>query len=344
MIRRVLAALTVLALATGLLALAWPQLLGLHRTSPLVQVVALRGASAAVGLVLAVLATVIALLAVGARRFFATIAILLLVFSGLQAAVLASRGFGAGGFETPGGTTVTVLSWNTLGDAPGVDAVTELVLETGADVVALPETTAGFAQEVARRARAAGSPLVSYTVAYDEISKARSTSVLISTDLGSYVVGTGRSNTSVLPSVVAVPTGTGPTIVAAHPVAPLPQYVGEWRSDLAWLAAQCAGEDVILAGDFNATLDHFVGLETAATDVTGATTRTELGRCRDAAREAGAGALGTWPTGVPPILGTAIDHVLATPSWRVSGFRVLTDRDEQGSDHRPVLAQLTRAG
>jgi endonuclease/exonuclease/phosphatase (EEP) superfamily protein YafD len=181
-------------------------------------------------------------------------------------------------------------------------------------------------------------------VFYDEVSKARSTSVLISTELGTYVVGTGRSNTSVLPSVVAVPTGAGPTIVAAHPVAPLPQYVGQWRSDLAWLAAQCEGDDVIVAGDLNATLDHMSGLEAPAVDVTGAETRTDLGRCRDAARLAGAGAIGTWPTGVPSILGTAIDHVLATPSWRVSGFRVIGDRDEQGSDHRPILAQLTRAG
>jgi hypothetical protein len=134
----VLAAVTVLALAAVLVVLAWPQLFGLQRTSPLVQFVALRGAAAVGALVLAVLATVIALLSSGARRFFASIAVLLLVFSGLQAAVLASRGFGAGGFETPAETTVTVLSWNTLGEAPGVDAVTELVLQTGADVVALP--------------------------------------------------------------------------------------------------------------------------------------------------------------------------------------------------------------
>lgn len=344
MIRRVLAAVTVLALTGILLVLAWPQLVGLQRTSPLAQVSALRGASAAVAVVLALLATVLALLSSGGRRFFATLAVLLLVFTGLQAAVLASRGFGAGGFETPAETTVTVLTWNTLGDAPGVDAVTELVLQTGADVVALPETTAELANEVARRAQEAGRPLVAYTVAYDQVAKARSTSVLISTELGSYVVGSGRSNTSVLPSVVAVPTGPGPVIVAAHAVAPLPQYVGQWRSDLAWLAAQCNGEDVILAGDLNATLDHLAGLETSAVDVTGAATRTDLGRCRDAARQAGAGALGTWPAGVPAVFGTPIDHVMATPNWRVSGFRVIGDRDEEGSDHRPVLAQLTRAG
>ena len=39
-----------------------------------------------------------------------------------------------------------------------------------------------------------------------------------------------------------------------------------------------------------------------------------------------------------------IDHVLATPNWRFTGFRVLTDEDSAGSDHRPVLARLAPAG
>ncbi len=85
-----------------------------------------------------------------------------------------------------------------------------------------------------------------------------------------------------------------------------------------------------MAGDFNATLDHF-----ARFSVGGA----HFGECRDAAALTGNAAVGTWPTDLPALLGTPIDHVLSTPNWRVSGARVL---DAPGSDHRALLAQLSR--
>ena len=58
-----------------------------------------------------------------------------------------------------------------------------------------------------------------------------------------------------------------------------------WRDDLQWLADQCVDANVIMAGDFNATVDHMGGL-----GVDGGT----LGRCHDAAIETGNGAVGTW--------------------------------------------------
>jgi hypothetical protein len=36
--------------------------------------------------------------------------------------------------------------------------------------------------------------------------------------------------------------------------------------------------------------------------------------------------------------------VLATPQWTVDAFRVLDDDDDSGSDHRPIVTTLTRAG
>jgi len=51
--------------------------------------------------------------------------------------------------------------------------------------------------------------------------------------------------------------------------------------------------------------------------------------------------VGTWPAFLPALLGAPIDHVLATPGWTVSGFTVVQDLDGAGSDHRPVVAQLT---
>ena len=236
--------------------------------------------------------------------------------------------------------TVTVLSWNTLGEVPDAQTIADLALDEGADVVVLPETTDPLGEAVAIAMREGGSPMWVHTQAYDDIAKARSTTLLISPDLGAYAVTSAEfpgppGNTNTVPSVVADPVdGDGPRIVAVHAVAPIRWELRNWRSDLDWLAAQCAGENVIMAGDFNATVDHFAGHGTDGGD---------LGRCSDAAAAADSAALGTWPTDVPPLLGSPIDHVLATPDWSVDGFRVIDDLDGAGSDHRPVVATLSRS-
>ena len=64
----------------------------------------------------------------------------------------------------------------------------------------------------------------------------------------------------------------------------------------------------------------------------------------DAASATDNAAVGTWPTALPALLGAPIDRVLATENWRVTGMRVIQSHDSHGSDHRPVLAQLTPAG
>ncbi len=175
-----------------------------------------------------------------------------------------------------------------------------------------------------------------FTAAYDQISKARSTTLLVSADLGEYEAALEERTTSQLPSVVATPTnGIGPTLVAVHAVAPLQDEMDRWRADLEWVAAACEQEDVIVAGDVNSTLDHWAGLATAD----GAA----IGACTDAALPAGSGAVGTWPTMLPALLCAPIDHVLAGPAWTVTGFRVIGSHDGDGSDHRPVLAVLTPA-
>ncbi|MGT2424931.1 endonuclease/exonuclease/phosphatase family protein [Amnibacterium kyonggiense] len=110
---------------------------------------------------------------------------------------------------------------------------------------------------------------------------------------------------------------------------------GDLAGDLAWVAARCSERNVLIAGDFNATIDHLDGLGPA---------QGRLRDCRDAALATGNAAVGTWPTSVPALMGTPIDHVLATPNWRFTGFRVLADDDAAGSDHRPVLARLAPAG
>ncbi|MGB3910853.1 MAG: endonuclease/exonuclease/phosphatase family protein [Pseudolysinimonas sp.] len=335
MFRRVLSAAVIVLLGAALLLAAWPQLVGIQREAGVVQVTTMRGMLAAVAVLCAVLFTLVAALSVNLRRFAGAVALLLLLFAGIQFAVLSTRGAGNLAFETKAPGDLTVLAWNTLGDSPQAQVTIDLILTEDADIVVLPETSQEYARAVQSGLGAAGVEMQVIPLSYDLISKARSTIVLISEDLGEYARDDSRGGTDTLPSVLAVPVdGTGPTIVGAHPVAPVPGEMTGWRQGLDWLAARCAGDNVILAGDLNSTLDHYTGLD-AASDASGG-----LGGCRDGARVTGNAAVGTWPTSVPTLLGAPIDHVMATGNWEFVGFQVITTHDGAGSDHRPVVAQL----
>lgn len=335
---RALSVLILLGAAAVLAVLFWPQLLDLQRTVGFAQVVSLRGAAAAVAVAGALVLGLLAAVIPPMRRFPSSLGLSLLVFSVATVALLASRGFGGPGFETTGSSDIRVLAWNTLGEAVSAEDVARLAVDDEVDVVSLPESTEEFADEVAALAAERGLNLIPHTVAYDRVAKARSTSLLIGERLGEYDISEDGV-TDVLPSVVATSRDGGPTIVAVHAVAPILGELRSWRSDLADLAALCDAPDVIMAGDFNSTVDAFAGLDAP---IDGGTA--ELGACADAALAVGAGAVGTWPAAVPPVLGAPIDHVMSGPAWRATGFRVILDEDGSGSDHRPVLAQLSPVG
>ncbi len=337
MFRRALSAATLLIVAAALLVAAWPQLFGLQKSPVIAQVVSLRGLVVAGAVVGVVGFSLLALLSASMRRFLTSLALLLVVFCLLSVAVLSSRGFGNIAFETAAARDLTVLSWNTLGGAPGAKAIAQLALDSGAEIVTLPATTNDTGNDIAIIMGDAGHPMYVYTVAYDHVSKVRSTTLLVSATLGSYDVDENAVTTGRLPSIVARPhDGTGPVIIAVHPVSPVPGEMSGWRSDLAWLATACTGDNVIMAGDFNSTIDAYAGLAASA----GAT----IGNCADAALASGNGAVGTWPTVLPALLGSPIDHVMFTPNWRVSGMRVIQSADGAGSDHRPIVVQLSPAG
>ena len=337
MIRRVLAAAVLLICAAILIALAWPQLLGLQRQFGIAHVVSFRAGAAAIGIALIALCLLLSAAGRRIRRFMLSACALLLVFVLINAAVLSTRGFGDVDVAAAAEGDVTVLSWNTLGDATGAEAVAELALSAGADVVTLPETTLELGMQIAALMKQGGSPMWVHTTAFDQVSKARSTTVLTGVQLGTYVKDESVGNSSVLPTVVLRPeSGSGPVIVGVHAVAPLPAEMANWRADLEWLGSVCSGENTIMGGDFNATLDHMSGLGEGA--------GTALGSCVDAAQQSGNGAVGTWPTRLPALVGSPIDHVMATPDWAVAGMRVVQDRDDSGSDHRPVIARLTSVG
>jgi endonuclease/exonuclease/phosphatase (EEP) superfamily protein YafD len=334
MARRILAAVLLVAVAATLLVFAWPQLFGLQRSSVIAQTISFRALEAVAALTVLVVVVVFAMANRSFRRLGGSLAILALAFVLMNAAVLESRGFGNSVFQPKRASDVTVVAWNTLGGAPGATAIVTLALEARADIVSLPETDKQTADEIAVMMTAAGRPMTPHTTAFDTVSRARSTSVLVSTRLGRYTIDTASGSTTTLPTVILRPdSGAGPTIVAAHPVAPIPGELVNWRSDLLWLSGACRSANVIMAGDFNATLDHLAGL--------GASAGKTMGRCTDAAVQSRNGAVGTWSTSIPALLGAPIDHVMATENWRVSGMRVVQDLDGVGSDHRPIIVQLS---
>ena len=117
-------------------------------------------------------------------------------------------------------------------------------------------------------------------------------------------------------------------VVAVHPVPPT-GAPATWKAEMRGLPpAPSDGPIRILAGDFNATLDH------------GTFRRLLRAGYRDAGERRGAGLRHTWPTGGwwPPV---TIDHVLVDRRAAVVGYRVL---DVPGSDHRAVLAELVLPG
>lgn len=347
---RFLSALIAIGASVALLILSWPQFFGLQNTWIIAHAVSLRGLML-VGAAALVVVLLLIMLFRPLRALAGLLVVALLGFGVANVAILASRGIGqdaampaAAETASPAdeaGTAqrVTVLSWNTLGDAPGAEEIAKLALEQDADILTLPETTEKTGVAIAEAMRVGGRPMWVHTVAFDLVSKARSTTLLISPELGGYEVtsaaGSGPpGNTNVLPTVVAAPTdGKGPTVIAVHAVSPIQFEMSNWRSDLDWLAAQCTGDDIIMAGDFNATIDHMAGRAPVDPAV--------LGDCRDAALSAGSAAVGTWPASAPMLLGSPIDHVLTTPNWQVDSMSVIGSRDASGSDHRPIVATLS---
>lgn len=338
--RRLVGILFAAALAVGAAIITWPQFFRLERTFPVAQIVPFRAALAFGFAALLLIALLFALSR--AMRFTALAVALVAVVAGTaNVAILLGRGTGTDTMPAKTDTSLRVMTWNTAGqDATSADTIAQVAVAMDADIVMLPETTITTGEQVAIRMREMSRPMWAHHAEYGDYGidgwDATSTTILIAPELGDYSViqssRDGSSNTSTLPSAVAMPvSGDGPIVVAAHAVAPRPAYMERWRDDLQWLADQCVDGNVIIAGDFNATLDHMHGL-----GIDGGT----LGHCHDVASETGNGGLGTWPTDIPALLGAPIDHIMASEHWRPSGSAVLKSLDGSGSDHRPVIVQL----
>lgn len=310
------ALLVVAAAAVGVL----PDLLGLDGRSPFAQLVAFRPTLLAGLLVLAVGATV----AAGVRKRGWTLAVGLLAVTAVGTAMVAPRalaGVTVPDPDAPARPALTVLSFNTYEGKADVDALAALIRETKPDLIALPESAGRFRDKLA--------PLVPdyrFSPSQERGPDVEGVTAAVRTNLGDVAVQVDRSTE--VPSVMVSGGGLGTLrFVAVHAVAPTPGAVSQWRSDLASVGRWCAGPQsgpVIVAGDFNSTLDH--------SEFRSATTA-----CTDSAAYSGEGLVGTWPSSSPRWLGTQIDHVLVRGGVAPESVSV---RDIPGSDHRAVLARL----
>ncbi|MFI6818428.1 endonuclease/exonuclease/phosphatase family protein [Nonomuraea sp. NPDC050328] len=127
-------------------------------------------------------------------------------------------------------------------------------------------------------------------------------------------------------AVVRLPDGKRIEVIAVHPFAPIGESYGGWRTALEALPSASPDIVRVLAGDFNASLDH-------------TPMRRLVGRgYKDAADSAGAGLVPTWPENrrLAPVI--TIDHVLVDAKVGVREVSVHTVR---GTDHRAVFAALS---
>lgn len=325
------------AIATAIV--SWPQFFRLEQVTPVAQIVSMRGVLVVAFAALTLLFLLLAL-ARPMRGFAMSVALVAGIGAIAGGVTLGMRGYGES-LPPETESSVRVMTWNTAGDATGAYQIAQSAVAMDADIIALPETAQTVGEDVAVEMRELGRPMWVHHVQYNkDIERGPQswvTTILISPDLGDYAVidssDDGTSNTGMLPSAVVMPVdGTGPTVVAVHAIAPRPAYMDSWQQDLRWIADQCPQDlNVIIAGDFNATLDHMSPLAAGSG---------QLGYCHDAAAATGNGAVGTWPTDVPSLLSTPIDHVMHSDHWRATGSVVLTTLDGTGSDHRPLIVQL----
>ncbi|MEV4106705.1 endonuclease/exonuclease/phosphatase family protein [Nonomuraea sp. NPDC049695] len=256
--------------------------------------------------------------AVGRKR--AATAVALLATTALGFSVL-PRALGSA--ETTSGRPFRVMTINMLFGRADAVTIMKLVREFNPDVLSTQELTPGAVSDL----DAAGlEEVMPHRVLLPEWSAGGS---------GLYSRHPLEPLTGVMPPVghqmpaalISLPGGKPVEFIDAHPFPPLGDYVVEWNEALAAFPSASSPDRIrIIAGDFNASLDH-------------AALRGLLARgYKDAADTVGAGLIPTWPANkrVPPII--TIDHVLVD---RRVGVKEVSVRDVPRTDHRAVLAELT---
>jgi endonuclease/exonuclease/phosphatase (EEP) superfamily protein YafD len=221
------------------------------------------------------------------------------------------------------GRPLTVLAFNTLEGEADLGGLREAIRSRRPDVISLSEAGDAFRLRLAPVVEPLGYRV--YTSTVPRTPDMEGVTALVASDVGDVRVHAGTDTS--LPYLELSGGGLGELrFVAFHALAPLPDLMSSWRNDLAQLARWCAGSTpAVVAGDFNATLDH-------------SALRSAMSGCQDAADQRGAGLIPTWDlsTRIRDV-GPQIDHVIVTEGIEAQSFEVL---DISGSDHRAIFSRL----
>ncbi|OXM49959.1 endonuclease/exonuclease/phosphatase family protein [Amycolatopsis alba] len=264
-------------------------------------------------------ALVLGVLALGLRRWWT--AAVAVVLTCTIAALVLPRAF-ENEQKALGGKHVRVLASNMLGGQADPDRIVGYVKEHQVDVLSLTEMTP---EAITRLDRAGLFQLLPFHVLNP--AEWASGSGLASRYPLTPLKLSGDSNRKQPSASVDLGDGVRIEVVAVHPAAPMwDRHV--WVDEAKDLPYADAEHDIrILAGDFNASLDHSLFRELL--------TRGYV----DAADQLGKALQGTWTNGmVPPV---PIDHVLADKRTAIADFQVL---DMPGSDHDAVYAEIVLPG
>jgi endonuclease/exonuclease/phosphatase (EEP) superfamily protein YafD len=223
----------------------------------------------------------------------------------------------------PGQADVTVLTANVWHGSADTAALAALVADERPDFVVMPEAGADFRDKL--MPLLAGLGYRAWVASGGGRPNGYDVVLLVGERAGDVRVHRGRGMR--LPHLEVTGGILGArTLYGVHPTAPMSgRGTAWWHDELALIGRWCAAPVApLVAGDFNATLDH-------------PALRAALGRCRSAADGTGRGLVGTFPAGVPRWLGIQIDHVLVPADADTTRFEVL---DLPGTDHRAVLARV----
>ncbi|MFG1704412.1 endonuclease/exonuclease/phosphatase family protein [Nonomuraea sp. M3C6] len=237
----------------------------------------------------------------------------------VMVSVLAPRAFGA---EQPvaNGAPLRVLAINLFGRGDAATVV-DLVRRLDVEVFSALELTPA---EVERLDAAGLRQLLPYRVLQADFG-ATGSGIFAKypvTELTGLFTPIGHNMPA---ATLTLPGGGKVEFVAVHPNPPLGRMEAEWNAALRALPSASPSTVRVLAGDFNASLDH-----RALRDL--------LGRGYvDAADQVGKSLIPTWPNfrPIPPII--SIDHVLADRRVAVRRVEIV---DVPRTDHRGVFAEL----
>ena len=295
-------------LAGGLAAWALMRVAGLDRAHPLVAAVSFTPYVAAAGI------PVMALL--GAARQWRPLALAAVASFALAVCVL-PRAIGTLGT----GEGLRVLSVNaSVGEVPP-EAVVEIVRERGVHLLSVQELTPEFDAGL----RAAGIEGVLHNDVVAPVAGASGTGLYAKLPLRAIPKPQGSPFEQVAARTRWEDTAV--EVVSVHPPPPVSaQHVAQWHETFRGLPR--GDRPRILAGDFNATLDHR------------ALRRLIDSGYADAADATGNGLRTTWPAGRGLRPGIVIDHILSTSTLRPVRTEVI---ELPRGDHRAVYAELVAA-